>query len=119
LVRFVRSVALVESFQRIGDGFALSPHKKIIGYCNSLPALVPVHGIVAAYYRCDPCRGTAGIRQESFHVSLAAARIGIAAIGEGMNEYVLHAILLGQVAKGFGMATHAMYSTVGQQSHQV
>ena len=100
--------------------FALSGHDEVVGFLHTLPALVTVHGIEAAY---DAGNGGIILSAAVSHLlneTFTRLRVCITAIHETMNEHlILQSELLTHLDELEKMVKAGMHATVGGQSHEV
>ena len=114
-------VGRTHRFGKVSRMRAFAVHELLPRFFNALPALVAVHGVVAANEAHELSRFT-GFRKlalERFHKSQTALGIGVAAVHESVNVDMLNAFTAGKVDEGQKMVKTRMYAAVGKESHQV
>lgn len=101
-------IAVIGSFQRgygrVGTVFPLTLSDQIVGLGNSVPTVVPVHGVVAANdggYATSAQFGKQFV--EAFQAGFGAAWWGVTPIEEGVQVNLLGTPLDGHAAHGFKM----------------
>ena len=110
-----------------GDGvltahraFAFAQHHGVVGTLSPIPTAVTVHGKIPAAdgcYAADP-EFPHG-RLEISEVLPSARRRNVASVSECMYENFFAACVLGHAEKADEMIDVAVYSTVGNQAHQM
>ena len=118
-VRLAGRIAAAERIQRIGHGNAAAMHQVLVRLGHSLPSLVAVHGEVPAGDAGDTCSRAFDPVQEQLRVAQSTTRVGIAPIGESMDEEFAHTSAMRHLAERFGVYAHGMHTAVGEQPHQV
>ena len=107
---------------RGGTGLVISPalHQHTISLFHPVPAFIPVHGVKAAAYGCDPAASDIG--DGLFKLGqIITPGVGrrIAAVHETMDENTAQALAFGQLQQGAQMLQVAVNAAVGDQSQQV
>ena len=89
LVGHALGVGFLHSLDHVGGFASLTAHKLVVRYLDTLPALVTVHCIVAAYYGGHLVTAL----HELVNESLAALGVGVTAIHETVNVCLVNAVL--------------------------
>ena len=100
LVGDILVVALLHGLHHIGGLLALAFYQEVVGHFHAVPALVAVHGVVAAHNRGDCAGRLVAMGLELFYEAFARTGIGVAAVHEAVDVDLCEAILLCQVAEG-------------------
>ena len=117
----IRVLPLVGGLDRLGGAGrvqAAGVDDRVVGELAPLPAGVAIHRVVAAADRGD----TSGLAQpalELLQVGAAAVRQGVAAVGEGVEDEVGHALLRGQLDRRLDVLPARVDAAVGDQPEQV
>ena len=91
---------------------------RVVGELGPLPARVAVHRVVAAADGGDP-PGLAQPALQFRQVGAAAVRQRVAAVGEGVEDDVGHALLGGQLDRGLDVLPAGVNAAVGDEAEQV
>ncbi len=98
---------------------AFALHEQIIGHLHAVPALVAVHGIVAADDAGHGAGTLGAMILQLLDESLARAGVGVAAVHEAVQIHLLQAVVGRDVAQGEDMVERRVHAAVGCQAHQV
>ena len=105
----------------VGDGIAHALDEQVVGAAHALPALVAVHGPVAAHEAHEFARSV-GLRHFGEHVlheAFAALGIGVAAVKEAVHVDLLEARSLRKAQERVHVAVEAVHAAVGEKAHDV
>ena len=91
---------------------------RVVGELGPLPARVAVHRVVAAADRADPPR-LPQPALELGEVAAAAVRQRVAAVGEGVEDDVGHALLGGELDRRLDVLPAGVDAAVGDEAEQV
>ena len=92
----------------------------VVGDLHPLPALVAVHGVVAADDRGDPAARLCEVLLELLDKALAAVRVGITAVHEAVHVGLVgHAVFAGDVAQFEEVLERRVHAAVRGQAHEV
>ena len=86
-------IALLNSSGHVGGLGAGAGSQQVVGLLDALPALVAVHGVVAAYDRGDAARGLGHVLFEAFDEAFARVRVGVTAVHEAVDIDLLQAVV--------------------------
>ena len=104
----------------VGAVLGLAVDDQLVGLLHAVPAVVAVHGEVAADQAGDTALTQAGEGGlEQFDGALRALRRGVAAVEEGVQVDFLGAALSRQLGHGDQMILVAVHATVGKQAEDV
>ena len=99
---------------------AASQHHRIIGLLHPLPAVVAVHGVVAAHYRSDFAHADFLQLIGAFlHIILAGGGRYVAAVQQSVDIHFLQAAALSQLHDGIEVGVMAVDAAVGQQADEM
>ena len=109
-------------YSRSGAGVLLpfSPCKGPVSQLHTVPAVITVHGVIAAHDR-----GHLADTQflhfsfQGFHKLPARGRRRIPSVQEAVDKHLFQAVSLSQLQKPEDMGHVAVYASVGYQSHQM
>ena len=104
----------------VGGVFGGAVDDQVVGGADAVPAVVAVHGVVAADQAGDAALaelGEGGVEQ--FDGGLGAAWRGVAAVEEGVQVDLLGAALRGQLGHGDQVVLVAVHATVGEQAEDM
>ena len=91
-----------------------------IGLLHTLPAVVPVHGVVAAHDGGNLAHADfLQLVHQFLDVVLAAGGGHVPAVHKAVDEHFLHAHALGHFQQSVQVGVVAVHAAVGQQAHQV
>ena len=100
--------------------FALALDQQVVGHLHTLPTLVAVHRVITAYDRGhDARRSFPHVLFQPFDESLAAVRIGIAAVHKAMHVGTFDTVFIGDVRQFEQVIQRRVHPAVRNQSHQV
>ena len=99
--------------------FADAVHQRVVSDLHALPALVAVHGVVTADDRGQPARRCGHVLLEVGDESLAAARVGVAAVHEAVHERIFDLVLGGDVAEFEEMLQRRVHAAVRHEAHEM
>ena len=74
-------------------------HEQVVGYLDAFPALVAVHCVVAADYRCYLAGRFCAVLFKFGYEALSAAGVGVAAVHEAVDVNLLKSVVLGYVTQ--------------------
>ena len=113
-------IGLGHRIRGVGVLYPFAVHHGGIGLFDPLPAVVPVHRVVAAHHRCDPARPDAGeLGLQVLDISLARGRRHVPAVHQAMDEDPLHALTLGQLQQAVKMGVVAVHPAVRKQTREM
>ena len=113
-------VRLLHRQRHIGRMFALALDQQVVGHLHTLPTLVAVHRVITAYDRGhDARRSFPHVLFQPFDESLAAVRIGIAAVHKAMHVGTFDTVFIGDVRQFEQVIQRRVHPAVRNQSHQV
>ena len=121
LDELVGLLALIRGLDRLGGTRrpqALGVDDRVVGELAALPARVAIHRVVAAADRGDTSR-LAQPALKLGQVLAAAVRQRVAAVGEGVEDDVGHALLRGQLDRRLDVLPAGVHAAVGDQPEQV
>ena len=111
------AVGLIDDRGGVGEARSLAFRHRQVGLLHPVPALVAVHGVVAAIDGGDLHRSGQGGRQAA-QILAGRLRRGVAAVGEGMDNG-LHPGLVQDMGQRDGMVLMRVHATGGNQAEQV
>ena len=113
-------VGLGHRVHGVGVVDALAVDHGVIGHLHALPALVAIHGVIAAHHRGDPAHADLGAFVPQLrHEVLAAGGGHVAAVQEAVDVHLGQALVLCHLQQGEQMLDVGVYAAVGQQTVQV
>ena len=120
LVRHTGVIGLLDRLSGVGLEGPFAAGDGVIGALHPVPALVPVHGVVAAHDRGDLAHAQLlDLGLELLHIELARAGGHVAAVQEAVDVDLAQSLLLGHLQQGEQVGDVAVDAAVGQQAHQV
>ena len=110
---------MLQGGDRVLGLYAFTQNERAVGFADALPALVAVHGPVAARHRRE--MRAAGLQSlERFaHEPEPALRIGVAAVHEGVEIHVFNARFARKTHDGEDVFERGVDAPVGEKSHDV
>lgn len=94
-------ISSLDSGNRVFSGLALTQDHTLQGKLDSLPALITVHGVVAANDGGNLAKANLGKSLDKLlHVGSAGLGVGVTAIAEEVDEDLGNAVLLGSLDEG-------------------
>ena len=119
LVGHVGVVGLLHGGDHVRRRLADTVHELIVGHLHTLPALVAIHRIVTADDRRDDARRLRRMALQRLNETLAAVRVGIAAVHEAVYIGMLDAVGLGDVAEFVEVVDRRVHAAVRHEAHEV
>ena len=122
LDELVGHVGVVGRLDAVDGGLesrALALDEQVVGLLDAGPALVAVHRVEAAAHGSDLARGLGHLLLELLEEALAAARVGVAAVHEGVDIDLFQAVLLGDTEELIDMLQGGVHAAGGGEAHQV
>ena len=120
LIGDVGGVALCHGVHGIGVVVSLAVHHGVVGHLHPLPALVTVHGVVAAHDRGDLAHAQLRtLVRQRLDEALAAGGGHIAPVQEAVEIHALKALVLGHPHQRVQVVDMGVYAAVGQQAVQM
>ena len=120
LVGHVVGVGVGHGLHRVAALHALAVYHRGIRLFDAIPAVVTVHGVVAAHDRRDLSDADlAELFAAGGDEVLAGAGRHVTAVEQGMDVNLLQAVTLGQLHKAVKMGDVAVHAAVGEQADQV
>ena len=111
-IRYTFVIRFLHSLHHVGSLLAFSFDEQIVGFLDAFPTLVAVHCIETADDGCDGTARLLAVCRQLFDETLTALRICVAAIHEAVDEGLLDAIFLRDVAEFEQMVERRMHTTV-------
>jgi hypothetical protein len=120
LVGLVLGVAVLDGLDRVIGLGALALDESIDGHLDAVPALVTVHGVVAAN-KSDELANANLLDSLKELLDVLVGRLGssVAAVAEGVDVDVLDALLLGGTEEGEEVGDVRVNTAVREESHGV
>jgi len=113
-------IGFLHGGNRIGRFLARAVHQQVVCFLDTLPAFIAVHRIVTADDRSDLAPGNLQMVPQTLDETLTAARIGVAAVHEAVDEsLVTDTVLLGDIAQFEQVVQRAVHPSVRQQPHEM
>src|SRR5579884_2172519 len=113
-------IRAADGFYGVGRLLALAVHQGIERPLYALPALVAIHGVVAARDSGDAAHADlADLLLQLFHVPRAALGRGVAAVHEAVDTDILHAFSLRDLQQRVQVRVHGVHTAVALQPHQM
>ena len=112
-------IALLDSLHHVVALATLAMHELVVGQTDALPALVAVHGIVAASDSCHHAGTLGAMLLELCHKALAALGVGVATVHKAVDIHLAKPILLGDVAQRKKVVERTMNATIAGKTHEV
>ena len=119
LVGHVGVVGGLDAFRSGGERRTLPFDQQVVRFLDAVPALVAVHGVETAADRGDAAGGFGHLLLQFGDEALAAARVGVAAVHEGVNEDLVEPLLRSHAEELIHVVEGGVHATVGGQAHQV
>ena len=119
LVGHVGVVGCLDAVDGALERGALAFDQQVVGLLDAVPALVAVHRVETAAHGSDLARGLGHLLLELLEEALAAVRVGVAAVHEGMDIDLLQAVFLRYAQELIDMVQGGVHAAVGGQAHQV
>ncbi len=119
LVGHVGVIGFLYGGGHVGSMLADAVDQGVVGDLHALPTLVAVHGVIPADDRSDLARRSGQMLLQLLDEALAAARVGIAAVHEAMDERIVDLVLGGDVAQLEKMLQRRVHAPVGRKTHEV
>ena len=118
LVALAASVGRLHGGDGIGGGLSLAVHDRAKGGGDSIPALVAVHGVVAADHGGHLAPGPFHVRQQVAYVPQAGTRRRVAPVEEGVHAGA-DAAATAVLQQRHQVVEVAVHATVGHEPHEV
>ena len=119
LVRHALVIGFLHGSDHIRRMFADAVHQRVVSHLHALPAFVAVHGVVTADHRRHLARRCGHVLFEVGDESLAAVRVGVAAVHKAMHEGILDLILGGDVAELEKVLQRRVHAAVRHETHEM
>ena len=120
LVRHTVIVRLLHGGNHVGRLLAFALDQQVVGFLDTLPALVAVHSIEAAHDAGDGCVVLGADVSNLLDEALARLGVGVAAIHETMYErLVLQSVVLAYLNEFEKVVEAGVYAAVRAESHEV
>ena len=113
---FITAVSLFHCRCTVGSMFPFAARHSVVGFFDTIPAFVTIHGIVAAGYGCD--RTETGFFHVIFqltNVFFGAARRHVSAVQEAVNIKVFDAFFFRHIDESKQVADMAVDATIRKQ----
>ena len=92
----------------------------IVGLFDPIPAVVPVHGVVASHDRSDPADTDAGdLGLKLLQIGVATLGRGVATVKQAVNADLAEPFLFGQFQQRVQMGVVGVDAAVGEQAGEV
>ena len=99
---------------RVGRLYALAVHHGVIRLYHTLPAVVTVHGIIAAAYRRYlPQPDPGQLILQLLYILRPGGRRYVTPVHEAVDKHLFHAVLFGHLQKPEQVPDMAMHAAVG------
>ena len=99
---------------------SLALYKCSVGFLHAIPAVITVHGIVAACNRSNlPYSDLFHFGFQLFHILFSGCRRRITSVKEAVYVYLLDSLSLCQLKKSVNMCIVAVHAAVGHKPHQM
>ena len=119
LIRHALVIRLLDGFDHVRRTFADAVDQRVVCDLHTLPALVAVHGVITADHRSDLARRGGEVLFEVGDETLAAARVGVAAVHKAMHVGIVEAVGRRNVAQLEEVLQRRVYAAVRHQPHEV
>ncbi len=112
-------VRLLHSLHHVVGLLARAVHQHVVSLLDALPALVAVHGVVAAANCCDHACALLAVVLNFGQEACAALGVGVTAVHERMQIHFAQTVGLGRVAQGVEVLQRRVYAAGRRQAHEV
>jgi len=105
-------VAFLHSLYHIGSLLAFTAHEQVVSHLHTLPTFVAIHSIVTTNDRGYMTGTLCTVGCQFFNESLTALGVGVASVHKAVDEGILDAIFLRDVAQFVQVVKRTVHTTI-------